>query len=58
MTAFRTFIDINMRPNVLSFTDIHGFAQLDGKLGYARNLYGVGVLETLLDEDGVGDAPN
>jgi hypothetical protein len=47
-----------MRPNVLSFADVHGFTQLDGKLGHAGNLYGVGVLETLLDEDGVGYAPN
>lgn len=47
-----------MRPDVLAFTYVDSFAQLDGQLDHTRDLYGPGVLETLLDEDIVGKAPN
>jgi hypothetical protein len=58
MTAFRTFVDVHVGPNVLAFTNVHSFAQLDGKLDRAGDLYGVGLLETFLDEDSVDNTPN
>ena len=55
---FRTFIDMHMWPDVLSFTNVDGFTQLYGQLDLARDLLGVGLLETFLDEDVVGKTPN
>jgi len=54
----RTFINVNVRPDVLAFTDVDGFAQLDGQFDRTRDLLGLGVLETFLDKDVVGTAPN
>ena len=53
-----TFINMHVRPDVLAFTDIDGFAQLDSHLDPARDLEGVRFLETLLYEVVVGKAPN
>lgn len=55
---FRTFIDMHMRPDVLAFTDVDGFTQLHGQRDLVRDLLGVGLLETFLDEDVVGKTPN
>ena len=55
---FRTFINVHVRPDVLAFADVDGFAQADGQFDHAGDLLGLGVLETFLDEDVVGKAPN
>ena len=47
-----------VRPDVLAFTNIDGFAQLESHLDPAGDLEGVRLLETLLDEGVVDNAPN
>ena len=47
-----------MRPDVLALTSVDGFAQLNGQVDPLWDLYGVGLLETFLDKDGVGKTPN
>jgi len=54
----RTLISVHVRPDVLSFADVDGFAQIDSQFDYAGDLLGLGVLETFLDENVVGKAPN
>jgi len=53
-----TFVNMNVRPDVLAFTYVDGFAQLDGQFDRTRDLLGMGVLETLRDKDVVGTTPN
>ena len=55
---FHTFINMDVRPDVLAFADIDGFAQLDSHLDPVGDLEGVRFLETLLDEGVVGKAPD
>ena len=49
---------MHVRPDVLAFTDVDGFAQVDSQFDHTGDLYGLGVLEALLDKDVVGKAPN
>ena len=49
---------MHVRPDVLSIADVDGFAQIDSKFDYAGDLLGLGVLETFLDEDVIGKAPD
>ena len=49
---------MDVRPEILAFTDVDGFAQLDGQLDPAGDLDGVGLLETLPNEGVVGKAPD
>ena len=56
--GFHTFIDVYVRPDVLAFTNIDGFAQLESHLDPAGDLEGVRLLETLLDEGVVDNSPN
>ena len=55
---FHTFVDVYVRPEVLAFSNVDRFAQLEGQLDPAGDLLGVGPLKTVLHKDGVGDAPN
>jgi len=49
---------MNVRPDVLAFADVDGFAQLDSQPYSVGDLLGVGLLETFPDENVVGKAPN
>lgn len=45
-------------PEILAFATVDCFTQLEGEVDKPGDLYGVWFLETFLDVDGVGDAPD
>ena len=53
-----TCVNVHVRPDVLAFTNVDGLAQVDSQFDRTGDLLGQRVLETFLDEDGVGAAPN
>jgi len=49
--GLRTFINVHVWPDILSFANVDCFAQIDSKCDHTGDLLGLGVLETFHDED-------
>ena len=58
MNTSHTFVDMYVRPEILAFTNVGCFSQLQRQLDPGRDLLGVSLLKTFLDEDIIDNAPN